>query len=86
MASKEEAVLTVRASSPFKVFYEGNATAVSAVNKVGPFDVLPGHSAFFSVLESGEIIIDTGSETVSFDISNGIISVRNNIVELFANI
>ena len=86
MAQSEDAQLTVSASSPFHVYYQGPAVALSAVNKVGPFDVLPGHSQFFSVLRAGEVVIDTGTELVNFTISNGLISVRNNDVELFANI
>lgn len=86
MSKREESLLSVNAASPFHVFYEGPALAVSAYNKVGPFDVLPGHSAFFSVLQSGEVVIDTGDELVNFTISNGFISVRKNVVELFANI
>jgi F0F1-type ATP synthase epsilon subunit len=82
----EDPALTVNAASPFHVYYEGPALAVSAFNKVGPFDILPGHSSFFSVLKNGEVIIDTGKELVNFNISNGFISVRNNVVELFANI
>ncbi len=86
MSKKDDPDLTVNASSPFHVFYEGPAVAVSAFNKVGPFDILPGHSGFFSVLKAGQVIIDTGTDLVNFDISNGFISVRNNTVELFANI
>ncbi len=86
MAKAPESTLNVNASSPFHVFYEGPAVAVSALNRVGPFDVLPGHSGFFSVLKAGQVIIDTGSELVDFNISNGFIMVRNNTVELFANI
>lgn len=86
MSKPQAPDLTVNASSPFHVFYEGPALAVSAFNKVGPFDILPGHSAFFSVLKSGQVIIDTGTDLVNFDITNGFVSVRNNTVELFANI
>ena len=34
--------LTVIARAPFTVYYEGPASAVSAKNRVGPFDILPG--------------------------------------------
>jgi F0F1-type ATP synthase epsilon subunit len=89
VAKSEPELLTVNASSPFRIFYVGPAIAVSGVNKVGPFDVLPGHSSFFSVLEQGDVTIDTGkpdADLVSFKVSNGLISVRNNNVELFVNI
>jgi len=79
--------LNVIARAPFEVYYEGPALAISAANKIGEFDVLPGHADFFSVLEPGEVLIDTkeGSEPISFQITNGIITVRDNEVLLFAN-
>lgn len=87
MGRKAEAErLTVNASSPFHIFYVGQASSISAINSVGPFDILPGHAGFFSVLKAGEVIIDTGTELVNFTLANGIISVRDNQVELFGNI
>jgi F0F1-type ATP synthase epsilon subunit len=77
--------LAVTARAPFHIFYEGAARSVTATNKVGLFDVLPGHADFFSVLNPGEVIIETASEPVSFNITNGIITVRDNEVMLFVN-
>lgn len=77
--------LNVIARAPFNVYYEGPAQAVSALNKVGPFDILPGHADFFSMLRAGEIVIETDSDPVSFVIANGIITVRDNEVLLFVN-
>lgn len=78
--------LTVIARAPFEVYYEGPAEAVSGVNKVGEFDILPGHADFFSMLVPGEILIETGAdEPVTFNIANGIIAVRDNEVMLFVN-
>lgn len=79
------AELTVIARSPFHIYYEGPAQSVTATNKVGLFDVLPGHADFFSVLNPGEVVIETSSEPVSFTITNGIITVRDNEVMLFVN-
>lgn len=78
--------LNVIARAPFTVYYEGEADAVSASNLIGPFDVLPGHADFFSVLESGQVIIETGTkEPIVFDINAGIITARSNEVHLFVN-
>ena len=77
--------LTVIARSPFNVYYEGPAQSVSALNKVGQFDILPGHADFFSVLTPGEVLIETDTEPISFMMSNGIITVRDNEVLLFVN-
>ena len=77
--------LTVIARAPFHIYYEGPAELVSAANKVGEFDILPGHADFFSVLTPGEVTIETASEPVNFDITNGIVAVRDNEVMLFVN-
>jgi F-type H+-transporting ATPase subunit epsilon len=78
--------LTVSARGPFNVYYEGEASSVTATNRVGEFDILPGHADFFSVLSPGEVLIETTSDPVSFKIANGIITVRDNEVLLFVNI
>ncbi len=77
--------LNVVARAPFNVYYEGTAKAVTATNKVGEFDILPGHADFFSVLSPGEVVIDTNSQPVVFNITNGIITVRDNEVLMFVN-
>ena len=87
MSKNSKEKLTVIARAPFNVYYEGEARSVSALNKVGPFDVLPGHADFFSVLEPGQVVIDTGSdEPVSFNVSSGIITARDNQINLFVDI
>ncbi len=85
--SQSQATLSVIARAPFNVYYEGNASAVSATNKVGRFDILPGHADFFSILKSDEIVIDpgNGADPVTFPINNGIMTVRDNEVLLFVD-
>lgn len=85
MTSEKSTTLSVIARAPFELYYEGIAGSVTATNKVGVFDVLPGHADFFSVLNPGEIIIETDKEPVRFEINNGIITVRDNEVMLFVN-
>ena len=85
--SQSQATLSVIARAPFNVYYEGNASAVSATNKVGRFDILPGHADFFSILKSDEIVIDpgNGADPVTVPINNGIMTVRDNEVLLFVD-
>jgi len=83
--------LNVVARSPFELYFEGEATALSATNRIGDFDILPGHADFFSMdffsmLEPGEIIVTpTEGEPVKIDTKSGIITVRDNQVLLFVN-
>lgn len=78
--------LSVIARAPFELYFEGSAKVVSASNKVGPFDILPGHADFFSMLLPGDVIIEPlEGEPVTFSISNGMITVRDNEALLFVN-
>ncbi len=77
--------LKVIARAPFEIYYEGTAKGISAANAVGEFDILPGHTDFFSILEAGEVMITTDAEPVTIKINNGIVTVRDNEVTLFLN-
>lgn len=77
--------LSVIARAPFMLYFEGDADVITAKNRIGEFDVLPSHADFFSMLTPCEVIIENGDHSTSFPISNGIITVRNNIVMLFVN-
>jgi F0F1-type ATP synthase epsilon subunit len=82
-AAKE---LLVSARAPFHIYYEGPALVVSAANNVGKFDILPGHADFFSIINPGEVVIETNADNVvNIPISGGIIGVRNDRVLLFVN-
>lgn len=82
---QSELDLEVVARAPFEIFYQGKAKGVSAANSVGEFDILPGHTDFFSMLLPGEVVITTDKEPVTIKISNGIVTVRDNQVTLFLN-
>lgn len=86
MSTDEQQTLTVTARAPFHVYFEGPALAISAKNKVGIFDVLPGHADMFSVLEPCDVAIETDNEPVVFAIQSGIITVRDNAVMLFVDV
>lgn len=85
MKKDADVELKVTARAPFHIYYEGPADAVTATNKVGQFDILPNHADFFSILSPGEVLIETKDKSIDFDISNGIIAVRDNEVMLFVN-
>lgn len=88
MSHPDNAALNVIARSPFELYYDGVAEVVSAVNKVGEFDILPGHANFFSVLKPGQVVIEIGGdkEPVTIPVSSGIATVKDNQVMLFLNI
>ena len=84
--SESPAELNIIARAPFHVYYEGTASSISAKNKVGEFDILPGHADMFSVLEPCDVVIENGDEPVAFAITSGILTVKNNEVMLFVDV
>jgi F0F1-type ATP synthase epsilon subunit len=78
--------LKVKVISPTKTHYEGMALSVSAINKVGPFDILADHANFFSLLSKGNIVVNTGFQKLGFPITHGIVKAHNNSVTLFIDI
>lgn len=78
--------LNVKVISPLKTHYEGGALAVSAVNKVGPFDILGDHANFFSLLTKGTVVVHTVQDKLSFPITRGLLKVANNSIVLIIDI
>jgi len=59
--------MMVKVYAPFQVYFEGEATSVSAENATGPFDILPQHHNFLCMLVPSSLIIRTsegGSKTI----------------------
>lgn len=84
--SEQFGILKVKIFSPFEIFYEGKARALTARNSVGEFDILPGHTNFMTLLEAGKVRLLTDIDERSFVIEHGFLKVSNNYVVLFADI
>ncbi len=79
--------LKVTARSPFQLYFDGEAQVVSGINKVGKFDILPGHASFFSVINpDSEVTIGTDKEDTHIKVSNGIVTAKDDEVLLFLDI
>ena len=85
MSTPTKPHLNVIARAPFHVYFEGEAYGITAKNKVGAFDILPGHADFFSVLVPCDVTVTTEEEELTFAIRTGIVSVRDDAVMLFVN-
>ncbi len=83
---KEELILRVKVHSPFKVYFEGNAESVSAKNDTGPFDILPKHHNFITLLQAGELTVRGTEGEKHIRIARGIMHVRENIVNVFLDV
>lgn len=76
----------VKIYSPFKIYFSGPAASVSAENDTGPFDVLPKHHHFMTILNPGDITVRTENKDQKFRIARGVMHVRNNKVIIFLDV
>lgn len=78
--------IQVKVHSPFKVYFEGEAENLSAENNTGPFDILPEHHNFITLLNACELIIRTKEEERRIKIARGIMHVKDNYVNVFLDV
>lgn len=79
--------MAVKIHSPFHEYYDGAAFSVSAENATGPFDILPQHHNFISLLTPCELIIRTvnkGEQKIR--ISGGIMHVKADELIVFLDV
>lgn len=76
----------VKVHAPYKVYFADQALSVSADNETGPFDILPGHHNFMTLLSPGNVIIrtDRGEETITID--RGVMHVKKDQVIVFLDV
>lgn len=56
-APPEKPKMNVKVYAPFNVYFEGEAYSISAVNKTGPFDILPRHRNFLCMLMPCDVVV-----------------------------
>jgi len=79
-------MMHIRVASPFTVFFDEEAYSISAVNKTGPFDILPRHHNFITLLDACEIIVRNERGETKIQISGGIMHVKADQVIVFLNV
>jgi len=73
--------------APFKVYFEGEAASVSGVNATGPFDILPRHKNFMSLLKPCNLVVRLpGKPDFQMEITRGVMHVKSNQVTVFLDV
>jgi F0F1-type ATP synthase epsilon subunit len=85
--SNGEPLMHVKIYSPFKTYFDETAKSVSAMNDTGPFDILPHHHNFMTLLSEGNIKVQTvrGDEQ-QFTIARGVMHVKADEVVVFLDV
>lgn len=85
-APKGKPVMAVKVYAPFKVYFEGDAYSVSAVNDIGPFDILPRHHNFLCMLVPCTLSIETPSGQKTVKIHRALMHVKADRVAVFVDV
>jgi len=81
------AAIHVKVYAPFKVYYDGVASSVSAENDTGPFDVLARHKNFITLLRPCNIVVRTpGHPDFSLAVTRGVMHVKANQATVFLDV
>ena len=78
--------MAVKVYAPFKVYFEGEAHSLSAVNATGPFDVLPRHHNFLCMLVPCELKIQTLAGEKIVKVSRALLHVKAEKVTVFLDV
>lgn len=82
----DENTVKVKIYSPFRVYFDGIATSVSAENDTGPFDILPKHHNFMTLLNEGELVVRMEMGVQRYKITRGIMHVKENAIIVFLDV
>lgn len=86
-AQAQATKLHIKIHSPFRNYFDGYGSSISATNDTGPFDILPNHHRFMTILNEGEVVVrDEAGEQQIYKIERGIMHVRDNYVVVFLDV
>lgn len=78
--------LTVSIKNPEGVTFEGEVDALSSLNEKGPFDVLPLHTNFISIVKQNIVLYQNKQKIREIAIDTGVLRVEKNRVHVFLGI
>ena len=68
------------------ILYEGKVDSLSSYNDSGPFDVLPLHANFISLIKKSVSLRLRGKIVEELPIETGVIAVRENEIQVYLGI
>ncbi|NBU33133.1 hypothetical protein EB118_01505 [bacterium] len=85
--SEKSTQMHIKVYSPFHVYYDDKAKSISAINGTGPFDILPGHRNFITLVNACELVIRTvNDQEEKIKISRAVMHVKADEVRVFLDV
>ena len=78
--------MEVKIHSPFRNYYDGEAFSISGENATGPFDILPHHHNFISLLNPCELVVRSPKGDEKILIGGGLMHVKADKVIVFLDV
>ncbi len=80
-------LMHVKVYAPFKTYFDGQAASFSAENDTGPFDILPRHKNFITLLKPCTIIVRAPDQPdFNLNITRGVAHVKADEVKVFLDV
>lgn len=77
----------IKIYSPFKVYFDGEAYSISGENATGPFDILPHHHNFITLLNACDLVVNSVNDDESrVKVLGGIMYVKKDKVTVFLQV
>lgn len=82
----DKPTMAVKVYAPFKIYFEGDAYSLSAVNATGPFDILPHHRNFLCMLVPCDLTVQTLHGPQTIKISRALMHVKADRIAVFVDV
>jgi len=79
-------LMQIRVYSPFKIYFDQPAYSISAENRTGPFDILPHHHNFITMVNPCVLQIVTPTGTSKIKIGSSMMHVKADKVTVFLDV
>jgi hypothetical protein len=80
-------LLLVKIYTPFQTFFEDDAESLSALNESGPFDILPGHHNFITMLKPCIVkVVNAEKEEQEIPINRGLMHISGDKLIIFLDV
>ncbi len=85
-SSQKHTDMHIKVYSPYRVYFDDRANSISALNDTGPFDILPGHRNFMTLVSACELIIRNGQNEQKIKIARAVMHVKADDIIVFLDV
>lgn len=87
MSDHEKPLMHVKVYAPLKTYFDSEAYNLSAENDTGPFDILPGHKNFMTLLRPCKVTVRMPDKPdFELNITRGVLHVKADRATLFLDV